>query len=59
MPVTDPLRTVLDTVRLLGLDWGVAAADAAIRRDLIDPVDLAEEAALVHSVTGAARAAPS
>ncbi len=56
MPVTDPLRTVLDTVRFLGLDWGVVAADAAIRRDLIDPVDLAEEAALVHSVTGAARA---
>lgn len=56
IPVTDPLRTVLDCARLLGLDWGVVAADAAIRRDLIDPVDLAEHATNVRTVTGAARA---
>lgn len=56
IPVTDPLLTLLDSTRILGLDWGVVAADAAIRRDLVDPVDLEIHAAQVRDVTGAAMA---
>ena len=56
IPVTDPLLTLLDCTRILGLDWGVVAADAAIRRDLVDPVDLAIHAEKVRDVTGAAMA---
>jgi very-short-patch-repair endonuclease len=56
IPVTDPLKTVLDSARFLGLDWGVVAADAAFRPDLVDPLDLAFHAANVRQVTGAARA---
>jgi very-short-patch-repair endonuclease len=56
IPVTDPAQTLLDCARFLGLDWGVVAADAAIRRDLVDPVDLEVTAAQARGVTGAARA---
>ena len=56
VPVTDPVRTVLDCARLWSADWGVVAADAALHRGLIDPLELAQGAREVRRLTGAARA---
>ena len=58
IPATNPVRTVLDCARLLDrdFDWAVAAADAALHGGLLVASDLAQAAAGVHTLRGAARA---
>lgn len=58
IPVTSPVRTILDCARLLDrdFDWAVAAADAALHRGLLGEAELAHAAAEVHTLRGAARA---
>jgi very-short-patch-repair endonuclease len=46
--VTSPLRTVLDLARGRPLATGLAAADSALRQQLVLPGDLANEAAAVR-----------
>ena len=53
--VPDPGLTVLQCVRTLPLDWGVAIADAALHLGMVDAETLAAAAAQTRRVPGAAR----
>jgi hypothetical protein len=56
VPITAPARTVTDCARLLGTDWGVVLADAALRRGLVDLDELERRAREVRRLHGAERA---
>lgn len=49
-------RAALDTARLMSVEAGVAAADAALRRGLTTPEELAEVVTTLRGCRGAARA---
>lgn len=55
LPVTAPLRTVLDCATALPGDWGVAVADAALHRGLISQAALAQSAEATRRIKGARR----
>lgn len=52
IPVTPPLRTVLDLCRVLPLVQGVAAADSALRRRLVTVPELLAAAAALPPAAG-------
>jgi very-short-patch-repair endonuclease len=56
LPVTTPLRTVLDCARALDRDWGVVIADAALRADLVSLQVLREAAVATRNAHGSSRA---
>jgi very-short-patch-repair endonuclease len=56
LPVTAPLRTVLDCARSLDSDWGFVIAEAALRADLVTAAALRARAARIRRLHGAARA---
>lgn len=55
LPLTTPLRTVLDCATALPGDWGVAVADAALHRGLISRTALAQAAGATRRIKGAQR----
>lgn len=56
LATTDPRRTVLDCARLMDVDWGVAIAEAALHRGLVDIDELVIAATGVRRTHGASRA---
>lgn len=56
IPVTSPARTIIDVARTVGLESGVCAADAALRRTLCSRSQLRDEAEAAKGRTGVARA---
>jgi very-short-patch-repair endonuclease len=56
IPVTDPIRTVLDVARARDMDWAVVIADAALHQGLVALPALTSAAAVMTASWGAARA---